>query len=114
MSQITYQEQFHPLQDQSNLVQFPSTGRSFLRQAIEGYQQELSQIKDCAPANTWVVSVGDKGLYKRTKLASGKITQRKLTITQRNNFEEARARRDRKVELTVLIDELARSMARGL
>ena len=101
-------------QKESNLVKFPSTGRSLLRQAIEGYQQELSQIKDCASPNTWVVSVGDKGLYMRTKLPSGKISQRKLTITQRNKFEEARARRDRKAELTVLIDELARSLARGL
>ena len=106
MSQIAYQKE-------SNVVPFPTTGRSFLRQAIDGYQQELREIKNCAPANTWIVSVGDK-LYKRMKWSSGKITQRKITATQRNKFELARARRDRKVELTVLIDELTRSMGRGL
>jgi predicted metal-dependent peptidase len=107
MTQIAYQEE-------SNIVQFPSSGRSLLRQAIEQYEKELNQIENIAASNTWMVDVPKLGLVRRTKLESGKTIQKKLTLTEVAEFRKAMERRDRKAELTVLIDELSRSLHRGL
>jgi hypothetical protein len=107
MTQIAYQEE-------SKVLQFPTTGQSLLRQAIEQYQKELEAIEDVAAPNTWIVSIPSLGLVRRTKQPSGKTTQKKLSPDESREFQQAKLRRDRKSELTTLIDELSRSLHRGL
>jgi hypothetical protein len=115
MTQVQTEEYSSPIS--TNLVRFPAvpaTGRSLLSSAIRAYQEELKQITDVAPPNTWVV-YPDKGKPKhRTLLDNGKVRQVTISSAQAAKWEQSRLRRERKQSLTVLIDELIQVLARGL
>jgi hypothetical protein len=90
------------------------TGRSLLMRAIEAYRLELTSIKNPAPANAWVVYPKGRKPQKRIEISPGKIRQHSISPKQAAAWEQARIRREKKQELTVLIDELSRTLARGL
>lgn len=90
------------------------TGRDLLRKAIEAYQQELEAIENPAPANTWVIYPVGRKPQKRIEISPGKIRAYSISPKEAAEWEQARIRREKKQELTVLIDELYRSLSRGL
>lgn len=89
------------------------TARSLLRETIEAYELELKSIQNPAPANTWVVYIKGRKPQKRIELASGKIRQYTITPKEAAEWEQSRVRREKKQDLTVLIDELYRVLSRG-
>jgi hypothetical protein len=90
------------------------TARSLLRRAIDAYQLELKAIQNPAPANTWVIYPKGRRPQKRVERSSGKIQQYAISPKEAADWEQARVRREKKQELTVLIDELYRVLQRGL
>jgi hypothetical protein len=116
MSDLAYQE---IEKSSSNVVhgkfsdRDTETARSLLRKAIEAYQLELKAIKDPAPANTWVIYPVGRKPQKRIEVSLGKVRQHTITAKQAAEWEQARVRREKKQELTVLIDELYRVLHRG-
>lgn len=90
------------------------TGRTLLLKAIEAYQLELKAIQNPAPANTWVIYPKGRKPQKRIETSPGKVRQHSITPKQAAEWEQSRVRREKKQELTVLIDELYRVLQRGL
>lgn len=116
MSELAYQE---IEKSSSNVVhgkfsdRDTETARSLLRRAIDAYQLEMKNIQNPAPPNTWVVYPKGRKPQKRIEKSPGEIRQHSITPKQAAEWELARLRRERKQELTVIIYELSRVLARG-
>jgi hypothetical protein len=89
------------------------TARELLGRAIEAYEKEWRDIKDPASANTWVVYPAGRRPQKRIEVSPGKVRQHAISAKEAAQWELARVRRERKQELTTIINELRSVFYRG-